>query len=81
MIFQKFFYCPTRKNKCNCWASVEVGYYAKECKHRRNNKLFETLVSLDYFELSEEVLDLALKNNKEIVQIVMEDNDLEIKRL
>ena len=39
-----------------------------------NNKLIETLGSLDYFELSEEeALDLTLKNNEGIVEIVLED--------
>ena len=40
----------------------------------KNNKLIVTLDSLDYFTLSEEkVLDLALKNNKGIVKIVLEN--------
>ena len=40
----------------------------------KNNKLIVTLDSLDYFKLSEEkVLDLALKNNKGIVKIVLEN--------
>lgn len=44
---------------------MEVGHFANECKNRKNNKLIETLGSLDYFELSEnEALDLTLKNNK-----------------
>ena len=37
-----------------CWSCGEVGYYANECKNRKNNKLIETLRSLDYFEISEE---------------------------
>ena len=37
-------------------------------------KLIKTLDNLDCFELDEEeALDLALKNNKEIVKIVLED--------
>ena len=42
-------------------------------KNKKNNKLIETSGSLDYVELSEdEALDLALSNNKGIVEI-MED--------
>ena len=41
---------------------------------QKNNKLIETLGSLGYFELSEaEALEFTLKNNKGIVQIVLED--------
>jgi len=47
---------------------------ANEYKNRKNNKLIETLESLDYFKLSEkEALDLALNNNKEIFEIILED--------
>ena len=43
-------------------------------KMEKNNKLIETLVCLEYFELSEkEALDLALENKKVIVEIVLED--------
>ena len=46
-----------------------------ECKNRKNNKIIETLGSLDYIELSEdEALDLALGNNKRIVEIIKEMN-------
>ena len=42
-----------------------------------NNKLIETLGSLDYVELSEDkALDLALSNNKGIVEIIL-DNEYE----
>ena len=55
----------------------EVGHYANECKNKKNNKLIETLGRLDYVELSEdEALDLALGNNKGIVEII-EDNEYE----
>ena len=55
-------------------ACGEVSHYPKECKNRKNNKLIKTLGSLDYFELSKEkTLDLALKKNKRIVEIVPED--------
>ena len=41
---------------------------------QKNNKLFKTLGSLDYVELSEaEALDLALSNNKGIVKIIMDN--------
>jgi len=41
--------------------------------------LIETLGSIDYFELSEEeALDLALSNNKGIVEIILEDEYEEI---
>jgi len=40
----------------------------------KNNNLTETLDSLDYFELSkEEAVDLTLRSNKQIIEIVMED--------
>jgi len=39
-----------------------------------NNKPIEAMGSLDYFELCEaETLNLALKNNKKIVEIVLKD--------
>jgi len=48
------------KNNYKCWAWREVGHYANECKNMKNNKLIETLGSLDYVEFSEdEALDLA----------------------
>jgi len=63
--FRKLAYCPTGKNNCKCSAFGEVGYYANECKNRKNNKLIETLGSLDYVEFSEdEALDLAPNNNR-----------------
>ena len=63
------------KNNCECWAWGEVGHYANECKNRKNNKLIETLGSLDYVELSEnEALNLALSNNKGIVEIILNLN-------
>jgi len=63
-----------KKNNYKCWACGEVGHYANECKNKKNNKLIETLGSLDYFEISEEeALHLALNNNKGIVKIVMEE--------
>ena len=75
--FRKAAYCPAGKNNCKCWACGEVGHYANECKNRKNNKLIETLGSLDYVELSEDgALDLALSNNKGIVEIIL-DNEYE----
>ena len=66
-----------RKNNCKCWACAEVGHHANECKNRKNNKLIETLGSLDYVKLSEdEALDLTLNNNKGIVEIIL-DNEYE----
>ena len=63
--FRKAAYCPAGKNNCKCWACGEVGHYANECKNKKNNKLIETLGSLDYVEFSEdEALNLALGNNK-----------------
>jgi len=59
--FWKTSYYPARKNNCKRWVCREVGEYTNECKNRKNNKLIETLGSLDYFELSEEkTLDLVL---------------------
>ena len=56
-----------------CWAYEEIGHYANEYKNKKTNKLIKTLGSLNYLEIwEEEALDLALKN-KEIVEIVMED--------
>ena len=67
-------YYPGGKSNCKCQAYDEIGHYVNECKSRKNNKLIETLGSLDYFELSEdESLDLTLKNNKGIVEIVLKD--------
>jgi len=55
----------------------EVGHYANECKNRKNDKLIETLRSLNYVGLSEdESLDLALNNNKGIIEIIL-DNEYE----
>ena len=55
-------------------ACGEIDHYANECENTKNNKLMETLGSLDYFELNgEEALDLALKKNKKIVEIMLED--------
>jgi len=70
------------KNNCKCWVSREIGHYANECKNectnRKNKKLIETLGSLDYFELSEEeALDVSMKNNKEIIEIILEDEYVE----
>jgi len=65
------------KNNCKCWACGEVGHYANECKNRKNNKLIETLGSLDYVEHSEdEALELSLSNNKGILEIML-DNEYE----
>ena len=51
----------------------DVDYYANECKSKKNNKLIETLGSLDDFEFSKtEALDLALEN-KGVIEIVLED--------
>ena len=72
--FRKAAYCPISKNNCKCWACREVGHYINECKNRKHNELIETLSGLNYFKLSEEeTLDIALKNNKKIVEIVLED--------
>ena len=72
--FRKAAYCPTGKNNCKCWACEEVRHYANECKNRKNNKLIKTFGSLYYFELNkEEAWDLALKNNKDIVEIILKD--------
>ena len=71
--FRKAAYCPAGKNNCKCWACGETGHYANECKNKKNNKLIETLGSLDYVELNEEeALDLALSNNKGIVEIIID---------
>ena len=71
--FRKATYCPAGNINCKCLACGEVGHYANECKNRKNNKLIETLRSLYYVELSEdEALDLALNNNKGIVEIILD---------
>ena len=76
--FRKAVYCRAGKNNCKCWACGEVGHYANECKNRKNNKFIETLGSLDYFEISkEEALDLALNNNKGIVEITTGEEEYE----
>ena len=76
--FRKVAYCRTGKNNCKCCACGEVGHHANKCKNRRNNKLIETLDNIDYIELSEdEALDLALSNNKGIVEIIM-DNEYKV---
>ena len=42
--------------------------------NRKNNKLTEILGSLDFIDFSsKEALDLTLKSNKVIVEILMED--------
>ena len=71
--FRKAAYCPAQKNNCKCWGCGEVGHYANDCKNRKNNKLIETFGSPDYVELSEdEFLNLALNNNKGIVEIILD---------
>ena len=45
--FRKATYCPIGKNNCKYWACEKVGHYANKCKNKRNNKLIETLDSLD----------------------------------
>ena len=73
-IFKKYYLFSCTKNKCKGWTCEQGGYYANGCKIRKNNKPIDTLSSIDYFELSvEEALDLTLKNNKKIVEIVVED--------
>jgi len=70
--FRKAAYCPVGKNNCKSCALGEVSHYANECKNRKNNKLIKTLASLNYFEHSEEeALDLALKNSKGLVEMVL----------
>ena len=62
------------KNNCKCCTCRKVGHYANECNNRKNNKLIETLESLDYIELSEdETLGLALGNKKGIVEIIKDN--------
>ena len=76
--FRKAAYCLAGKNNCKCQACGEIGHYANECKNRENNKLIETLESLDYVEFSEnEALDLSLNNNKGIVEIILDNEDEE----
>ena len=66
-----------RKSNYNSWSCKEVGHYANKCKNRKNNKLIETLGSLDYVELSEDkALELARGSNKGIIEII-EDNEYE----
>jgi len=73
-LFRKAAYCSIGKNNSKYWVCGKVGHYANECKNTNDGKLIETLGSLYYFEFhEEEALDLALKNNKEIVRIVPED--------
>ena len=72
-------YCLAGKNN---WACEKVGHYGNECKNMKSNKLIETLGNLDYVDLSkDEALDLALNNNKGIVEItlnnVYEESDYE----
>ena len=46
--------------------------------NRKNNKLIETLGSLNYFEIGEEeALDLSLNNNKGIVEITIDEEEYE----
>ena len=74
IFFNQDAYCSARKNSCKCWACEEVGHYGNECQYRNYYKLSEALGTLHYSELSEEgVLDLALKKNKETIEIAMED--------
>ena len=74
--FRKFVYCLVGNNNCKCWAWWEVEHYANEGKNKKNNKLIEILGSLDYFEISEEeVLDLALNNNKGIFEITIDEEE------
>jgi len=48
-------------------------------KRKKNKKLIETLGSLNFFEFSkEEARDLTLRNNKGIVEIVIEDEYEEV---
>ena len=72
-------HCAIQKNNCKYYACGDVGNYANNCKNKKNNKLTETLDSLAYFEFSEEeAVDLTLKNNNRIVEIVMEDKYEEV---
>ena len=76
--FRKASYCPEKKKSCKCWVCGEMGHYANECKNRKNNKLAEALGSLDYVEISEdEVVELAINNNKGIVEVVEEEEENE----
>ena len=76
--FRKAAYCLAGKNNYKCWTCGKVGHYANECKNKKNNKLIETLGSLDCFEISEkEALDLALNNNKGIVELIIEEEEYE----
>ena len=52
--FPKVIYQLTGKNNGKHWGCGEVECYANECKSRKNNKLSETLGSLDYFGFSKE---------------------------
>ncbi|XP_021733293.1 uncharacterized protein LOC110700113 [Chenopodium quinoa] len=73
--FKKATYCPEKKKTCKCWSCGELGHYANECK-KANHKLMEALESWDYIEIPEdEALELALNNNKGIVEIVEEENE------
>ncbi|XP_021722592.1 uncharacterized protein LOC110690074 [Chenopodium quinoa] len=50
-------------------------FYANECK-KANHKLMEALGSWDYIEIPEdEAFNLALSNNKGIVEIIEEENE------
>ena len=54
-------------------ACGEISHYINKCKNRKNDKLIEAFCILEYFELSEEeALDLNPKNNKGIVEIILE---------
>jgi len=44
--FRKVAYYPIQKNNCKFWACREIRHYVNECKHRKNNKLIETLSNI-----------------------------------
>jgi len=47
-------------------------------QNKKNNKHIETLGSLYYFEINEEeALNIALNNNKEIVEMTIEEEEYE----
>ena len=52
IFFKKAAHCPTGKNNCKCWTYGAVEHYANERKNKKNNKLIETLGSLDHLEIS-----------------------------
>ena len=74
-LFRKATYCPEKKRTCKYWSCGEIGHYANECK-KANHKLMEALGSWDYIEIPEdEALELALTNNKGILEIIEEEID------